>query len=67
MRTSNFQKRLGGFQECACEDCTLLNRSFVENRDKLRIRRSFTTRTSNCREKLGGFQKCAREDFTSLN
>jgi len=48
---------IGGFQKCACEDCTSLNWSFVENRDTLRIRRSFTTRTSNCREQTRWFSR----------
>jgi len=48
---------IGVFQNCACEDCTSLNWSFVENRDTLCIRRSSTTRTSNCREQTGLFSK----------
>ena len=48
---------IGGFQKCACEDCTSLNWSFVENRDTLCIRKSFITRTSNCREQTPWFSK----------
>ena len=61
------ENKLGDFQECACEDFTLLSWSFAENRDILRIRRSFSTRTSNFHERLGGFQECTCEDCTWLN
>ena len=48
---------IGGFQNGACEDCTSSKLSFVENRDTLRIRRSFTGRMINCREQTWWFSK----------
>ena len=36
------ENKLGGFQECSREDCTLLDWSFTENRDTLHIRRLFS-------------------------
>ena len=61
------ENELGGFQECACEDFTLLDWSFAENRDTLRIRKLFSMRTNNFQERLGDFQECrgACEDCTS--
>ena len=61
------EKELDGFQNCTREDFTLLNWSFAENCDTLRIRRSFSTHMSNFQERLGGFQECAYENCTSLN